>query len=490
MLFNSWTFLIFFVFVTSFYFLTPFKFRWALLLTASCVFYMAFVPVYLLVLAATIIVDYFAVIQIVKSEGRKKAIWFWFSIIFTCIILFFFKYYDFFVWNVNEVAGFLHSNITMSAMNLVLPIGLSFHTFQSLSYVIEVYRGNQKPEYHFGIYSLYVMFYPQLVAGPIERPQNMLHQFHKKHKFRYDEVTSGLRLMAWGLFKKAVIADNLAKFVSPVYDNPANYDGGVLILATIFFSFQVFCDFSGYSDMARGSARVMGFKLMLNFDRPYAATSLSDFWRRWHISLSTWLRDYVYDPMAMSLRDRGLYGIIFALILTFLISGFWHGASWTFVVWGLLHGLGLSLEMIFSKQRKKLSKKIPKWLFNTIMWTTTFSFVNFTYIFFRAKTIDDALIILQQIGHWIFPIDRLLFTNIPSLLSNSNVVAGAELFNLSVILIIFLVLVHSLQARMNIGEWIKGSVWWIRWPVYQATILTIAFGGAWLGAKSFIYFQF
>lgn len=492
MLFNSWSFLVFFPIVTVLYFLVPFKVRWLLLLVASCIFYMAFIPVYLLVLAATIAIDYIAAIQIEKSDGRKRSQWLWISIIFTCIILFFFKYYDFFTWNVNWLANFLHADINLTALHLILPIGLSFHTFQSLSYVIEVYRGNQKAERHFGIYSLYVMFYPQLVAGPIERPQNLLHQFHEKHNFNYDEVTSGLRLMAWGLFKKAVIADRLAQFVSPVYDNPGNYDGGVLLVATLFFSFQVFCDFSGYSDMARGAARVMGFKLMLNFDRPYAARSLSDYWRRWHISLSTWLRDYVYEPTAMGLRDRGMYGIVFALMLTFFISGLWHGASWTFVIWGLLHGCGLSLEAVFAKQRKKLAKAMPVWLFNAITLAVTFSFVNFTYIFFRAKTIDDAFLITHQIAGWIFPIGNLFDTQIPGFfekMSSAVVVASAQ-FNFNCALILFLVAAHSLQARVNIEELLMRCPSWVRWSVYQAGILSIAFLGVWLGSRNFIYFQF
>lgn len=492
MLFNSWSFLVFFPIVTALYFLAPFKVRWLLLLVASCIFYMAFIPVYLLVLAATIAIDYIAAIQIEKSAGRQRSQWLWISIIFTCIILFFFKYYDFFTWNVNWLANFLHADINLTALHLILPIGLSFHTFQSLSYVIEVYRGNQKAERHFGIYSLYVMFYPQLVAGPIERPQNLLHQFYEKHNFNYDDVTSGLRLMAWGLFKKAVIADRLAQFVSPVYDNPGNYDGGVLLVATLFFSFQVFCDFSGYSDMARGAARVMGFKLMLNFDRPYAARSLSDYWRRWHISLSTWLRDYVYEPTAMGLRDRGMYGIVFALMLTFFISGLWHGASWTFVIWGLLHGCGLSLEAVFAKQRKKLAKAMPVWLFNAITLAVTFSFVNFTYIFFRAKTINDAFLIAHQIAGWIFPIGNLFDTQIPGFfekMASAVVVAPAQ-FNLSCALILFLVAAHSLQARVNTEELLMRCPSWVRWSVYQAGILSIAFLGVWLGSRNFIYFQF
>ena len=490
MLFNSWSFLLFFPVVTTLYFLAPFRLRWLLLLLASCVFYMAFIPIYVLVLAATIVIDYFAAIQMEKSQGRERARWLVLSIVFTCLILFFFKYYDFFTWNVNEAARLLHSDLTLSALHLVLPIGLSFHTFQSLSYVIEVYRGNQKAEHHFGIYALYVMFYPQLVAGPIERPQNLLHQLREKHEFNYDEVASGLRLMAWGLFKKAVIADRLAQFVTPVYDQPGRFDGGTLLVATLFFAFQVFCDFSGYSDIARGAARVMGFKLMLNFDRPYSATSLTEFWRRWHISLSTWLRDYIYEPIAIGLRHWGMAGIVFALMVTFLISGLWHGANWTFVTWGLLYGVGLSLEAIFARQRKKLAKALPRLLFSAIMLIVTFSFVNLAYIFFRAKSMGDAILILRHIYHWFIPVDRFLFTHLPAMLHKANSVVSPEHFKLSCALIAFLVIAHSLQARMNIAERLERSPAWVRWPVYQTVILSIAFLGIWLDARNFIYFQF
>ncbi|CAD6879868.1 Probable poly(beta-D-mannuronate) O-acetylase (EC 2.3.1.-) [Methylomonas albis] len=478
MLFNSWLFFVFFPIVTILYFITPFKYRWLVLLASSCVFYMAFVPVYLLILAATIIIDYFAAIQIEQSEGHIRNRWLLISIVFTCLILFFFKYYDFFTWNVNKLAEIFKLDLSIAALHLLLPIGLSFHTFQSLSYVIEVYRGNQKSERHFGIYALYVMFYPQLVAGPIERPQNLLHQFHDEHRFNYNDVVSGLRLMAWGLFKKAVIADRLARFVSPIYDNPEGFDGGLLMVATLFFSFQVYCDFSGYSDMARGAARVMGFKLMLNFDRPYASTSLSEFWRRWHISLSTWLRDYVYEPTAMGLRDRGMYGIVVALLLTFLISGFWHGASWTFVIWGLLHGIGLSLEVVFAKKRKKLSKIIPAFLFKAIMLGLTFSFVNFTYIFFRAESLSDAFIIIKQILMWIFSLDHF------SSVFNENDFVSNCLF------ILFLIVAQYFYVRINLEELFQKCAWWLRMFIYQVAVACIAFWGVWLQGQSFIYFQF
>lgn len=493
MIFNSWDFLLFFPSVTALYFLVRPLFRYIVLLVSSCVFYMAFVPEYILIIFLTIIVDYCAGIRIERAEGNERLGWFLLSVIVTCLILFFFKYFDFFAENANYISGWLGGGINIEPLKLILPVGLSFHTFQSLSYVIEVYRGNQKAERHFGIYSLYVLFYPQLVAGPIERPQNLLHQFHDKHnfehRFNYQEVTSGLRLMAWGMLKKAVVADRLALFVSPVYDAPTQYGGGVLFFATLFFTFQIYCDFSGYSDIARGAARVMGFNLMINFDNPYLATSLSSFWRRWHISLSTWLRDYIFDPVAIGLRDWGLNGIVLAFILTFAISGIWHGANWTYVVWGLLHGAGLSLESIFSKQRKRLSKCLPPWIFNIAVWALTFSFINLSYVFFRARNITDAALIVKSIGGWlIHPLSAI--TNLgETVQASSQVIAYSSLIT-DMLLILALVSAEYLHGRFNIGYRIATLPNWLRWPIYHAAIIGIAFGGEWLGARNFIYFQF
>jgi D-alanyl-lipoteichoic acid acyltransferase DltB (MBOAT superfamily) len=257
MLFNSFSFFVFFPLVTGLYFLLPHRQRWALLLAASCVFYMYFIPKYLLILAFTIVVDYFAGLLIENARGGRRRMCLGLSIIANVGVLALFKYFNFLNENLTALAHFLGWNYSMSTLSLVLPVGLSFHTFQAMSYTIEVYRGNQKAERHFGIYALYVMFYPQLVAGPIERPQNLLPQFRQKHNFNYERVTSGLRLMAWGLFKKTVVADRLALFVNKVYAEPGSFDGPVLVLATLFFAFQIYCDFSGYSEIAIGSARVM-----------------------------------------------------------------------------------------------------------------------------------------------------------------------------------------------------------------------------------------
>lgn len=397
MLFNSFEFLIFFPLITTLYFLFPHRFRWPLLLFSSCVFYMFFVPAYIFILFATILIDYFAGIYIARPAGKHKKTGLVISIISTCLVLFIFKYFNFFNDNISLLARAAHWNYSIQALAILLPIGLSFHTFQSLSYVIEVYRGNIKAEKHFGIYALYVMFYPQLVAGPIERPQNMLHQFYERHSFNYDDVVFGLKKMLWGYFKKVVIADRLAIYVDAVYNNQSHHNGTSLALATVFFTFQVYCDFSGYSDIAIGSARVMGFRLMTNFNRPLLSKSVTEFWRRWHISLTTWFNDYLFTPMVIAWRDLGNPAVILALLITFFISGLWHGAAWTFVVFGSVHGIVMCYEFATKKFRKNLSRKVPPVLFTSLSTLFTFLFVCFAFIFFRADTFDDALTIAGKI---------------------------------------------------------------------------------------------
>ncbi|MCL4170841.1 UNVERIFIED_CONTAM: hypothetical protein GTU68_036387, partial [Idotea baltica] len=325
MVFNSFAFLIFFPLVTLVYFALPHKYRWWLLLAASCFFYAWFKVEYLLILVFTIIVDYFAGLWIERSEGKKRKWALIISIIANVGVLAVFKYANFVLDSANAVL-FRMGQGTFDLWDILLPIGLSFHTFQAMSYTIEVYRGRVPAEHNIFRYALYVMFYPQLVAGPIERPQNVIHQFYEEHKFDYQRVISGLRLMLWGMFKKVVIADRLAVFVDLVYDNPNAYSGFPIIVATVFFGIQIFCDFSGYTDIGLGAARVMGFDLMKNFDRPYFSKSISEFWRRWHISLSSWFKDYVYIPLGGNrVSESRRY---FNLFLVFMISGLWHGASW------------------------------------------------------------------------------------------------------------------------------------------------------------------
>ncbi len=399
MLFDSISFIIFFIIVTPLYFLLPHKFRWFLLLAASCVFYMAFVPVYIFILGFTIVVDYIAGILIEKENGVKRKLFLSLSLVANIGILIVFKYYNFISGNINSFFFFLHIHAATPYLNILLPIGLSFHTFQAMSYTIEVYRGRQKAVRNFGIYSLYVMFYPQLVAGPIERPQNLIHQFYEKHDFDYDRLVKGLRRILWGFFKKIVIADRLALYVNATYSYVDQHTSPTLLLATIFFSLQIYCDFSGYVDIALGAAEIMGFNLMENFRRPYFSKSISEFWSRWHISLSTWFKDYLYIPLGGNKVSIPRW--YFNLTIVFLISGIWHGANWTYVVWGLLNGFYLVFAIVFSKLKTRLNRitgvSAVKPLYSFIQIITTFFLISFAFIFFRANTITDAFKIVKKI---------------------------------------------------------------------------------------------
>lgn len=476
MLFNSFHFLFFFLFVTTLYFVIPYNKRWLLLLISSCYFYMAFVPVYILILAFTILVDYFAGIFIENAEGGRRKLYLIFSLISNIGILSFFKYYNFLNQNISFLLNAFGFVNYFPYLSILLPIGLSFHTFQAMSYTIEVYRRHQKAERHFGIYSLYVMFYPQLVAGPIERPQNLLHQFRKKHDFDYERVVAGLQLILWGFVKKIVIADRLAIYVNAVYNNQEHHNGLTLLLATIFFAFQIYCDFSGYSDIAIGTARVMGFKLMTNFNRPYFARNVSEFWKRWHISLSTWFKDYLYISLGGNRVTIPRWYI--NLLIVFIISGLWHGANWTFVIWGALNGFYLVFAIVTFELRKKLSRflglyKLPK-LNQSLQIITTFILECFAWIFFRANTITDAFDIIKKISTFKGPI---------------------FMDNLSMILypifgLLLLLFVEVKQEYYSRGfSFIYNRNWIVRYLSYSFLIILILLIGVFDGGQ-FIYFQF
>lgn len=395
MLFNSLQFLIFFPIVTLLYFLFPQKYRWLHLLIASCIFYAAFLPVYILILFLTIIIDYCSGLLIERASDKKhKKLFLVGSIITNIGVLAIFKYYNFFIKNFNHLFNSLNvTTHSLPLLNIILPIGLSFHTFQAMSYTIEVYKGNQIAERHFGIYSLYVMFYPQLVAGPIERPQNLLHQFKEVHHFSSENLFSGLRLMLWGFFKKLVIADRVAIYVSAVYNFPSNFHYLNLIIATLFFTIQIYCDFSGYSDIALGAAKTMGFKLMTNFNRPYFSKNVQEFWKRWHISLSTWFKDYLY--IALGGNKVPMYRVYINVAIVFLVSGFWHGANWTYIVWGALHTVYILTYMYLSRSNSIKIK--PSYAKSVFQIGFTFIIVSFAWIFFRANSLSDAFIIIGNI---------------------------------------------------------------------------------------------
>jgi alginate O-acetyltransferase complex protein AlgI len=398
MLFNSFEFLLFFPIVTLLYFLVPHKYRWSLLLLASCIFYIFFKVIYILILFFTIIIDYWAGLLIEKSETpRKKKMFLVMSLVANIGVLAVFKYYNFLNGNLSGLIGLFGRTNPIPYLHILLPIGLSFHTFQAMSYTIEVYRGNQNAERNLGIYSLYVMFYPQLVAGPIERPQHIIHQFYEKHEFNYEEAKNGLLQMLWGFIKKCVIADRLALIVSPVFGHVHTHSGASFIVASVLFTFQVYCDFSGYSDIALGAARVMGFRLMKNFDRPLSAATISELWRRWHISLSSWIHDYLFSPLIIRFREAGTWGIIFATVLTFSLIGLWHGASWNFVFYGFLQSVFICYEFLTKKQRKYISQKMPALLYSRLSIFLTFSVFTLSNIFFRANSFSDAVYIIRHL---------------------------------------------------------------------------------------------
>lgn len=493
MLFNSISFLIFFPIVTFLYFLLPHKFRWVFLLIASCIFYMAFIPIYIFVLFFLIVIDYGAGIKIEQSNGKIRKMFLLISIFSTIAVLFIFKYFNFFNVNFEAFAHFLHLNYPLPILELILPIGLSFHTLQSLSYVIEVYKGRQKAERHIGIYALYVMFYPQLVAGPIERPQHLLPQFYKHHVFSSADATEGLKRMIFGYFKKVVIADRLSLIVNQVYASPHDYTGIPLIIATVAFAFQIYCDFSGYSDIAIGSARVMGFTLVENFNYPYVASSIPEFWRRWHMSLYSWFRDYIYIPLG---GNRGNHFFHFRnILIVFTISGLWHGAAWTYVLWGSLNGLYMVISTILKgyivtfKSLFKTQELQSFWYMLGV--AITFFLVCVAWVFFRASTIDDAYYILT---HAFINLEKVLLAIFVNDTLTLDKLIFAQGKGLGLLPEELLTAVVSLIA-MGIYEWLMATKKIamlpkaMRYTMYVLLVLAILNLGI-TKKVPFIYFQF
>jgi D-alanyl-lipoteichoic acid acyltransferase DltB (MBOAT superfamily) len=480
MLFNSLEFAVFFPLVCALYFTAPVRTRVPLLLIASCVFYMAFIPVYIFILGVTIGIDYVAGIMLERvQDGRKRRLVLLGSIIATCAVLFIFKYYNFFVGSFVGVATYFGWHPTNPSLSIILPIGLSFHTFQSLSYVVEVYRGKQRAEHNFVVYATYVMFFPQLVAGPIERPQNLLHQFYERHEFEYARIVSGLKRMAWGFFKKLVIADRLAIYVNDVYGDPQGHGGLQLAIATVFFAYQIYCDFSGYSDIAIGSARILGFKLMENFDTPYASRSVSEFWRRWHISLSTWFRDYVYYPMGGNRVSKPRWYT--NLLITFGVSGLWHGANWTYVVWGLLNGLYLVVGAATGGARTRLAHGLgladDGRVRIALQIVLTFTLTCIAWVIFRAHSIADAIYILTHMfTGWDFSqirTEQFLMRQMPIALAAIVFLEVAQYL-------------HRHRRPMDtIARWPRVA----RWPVYASLVVAVLLLGIYR-QSAFIYFQF
>ncbi|MEO7776782.1 MAG: MBOAT family O-acyltransferase [Fibrobacteria bacterium] len=478
MLFNSLQFLIFFPLVLTAFFALPHRLRWVLLLAASYYFYMCWKPEYaLLMLGITFISYVCGRIMAGQTRPARRLAVLYGGLAMLVAPLFFYKYLNFFSTQVNAVLLQFNALHGLPVFRFILPVGISFYTFHTVSFLIDVYRGVAPPEKHFGIYALYVSFFPQLVAGPISRSTQMLPQFRVATAFDYDRIKHGLFLMAWGFFQKVVIADRLALMVDFVYKDPTHQEGFALLVGTVFFAIQIFCDFAGYTDIAIGAMQIMGFSLPPNFKRPYLATSLSDFWKRWHMSLSSWFNDYIFTPLAISRRDWGIWATVFALVITFLISGLWHGAGWNFILWGGLHGLGLGFEVLTRKPRKRLAALLPEPVPALAGWFLTFSYICFTNIFFRSNSFSDAWYIVTHIfsGGHLGLVMKLGVEKIETLIA---LLAIAGLFA-----------VHLVQERVVIKDWFGLRPAWQRWGFYYAAaMLTVMLGR--FGNQQFIYFQF
>lgn len=485
MIFNSAEFLVFYPLVLLFYFVLPKKLKWPLLLAASYFFYMIWNPPLIFLILFTTAVSYVSAIIIEKTENKaRKKFWLAMTLITSLGVLFFFKYFNFLADSAISVWNFFGGNADDLVLKLILPVGISFYTFQTLSYVIDVYRGDIKAERHFGWYALFVSFFPQLVAGPIERPDNLLPQLKADHKLEASNAFAGIQKMAVGFFKKIVVADLIAEFVNSVYNSPESATGFGIVIASVLFSVQIYCDFSGYTDIAIGCARVMGIRLMQNFNRPYQARSIKEFWARWHISLSTWFRDYLYIPLGGNRCSKARH--FFNIFVVFFVSGLWHGASWTFVIWGVLHGVYQIVGALTKKPRERIYKalKIKTESLAFVLWQRfwTFVLVCFSWIFFRANSFSDALLLIQRLfTEW----NTGFFTET---LSSMGITVTAVLVTL--LSVIIMSMLDTITNDEKIGESGTASrqytALWILFVVAVAWCLLLSVGGA----SAFIYFQF
>ncbi len=474
--FVSVEFLVFFPVVMLLFNFLPSKYRWCVLLISSYFFYFYWNPWTILLLLTTTLVSYVSAISIEKAKSKKEEkFWLVLTLIVSLGFLVVFKYLSFFLNSFIDLANLFGVEKESYVLNIFLPLGISFYTFQTLSYVLDVYKKDIKPEKHFGYYALFVSYFPQLVAGPIERPSNLLPQLKEEKIVSAEDITLGLQILLRGFLKKLLIADFLGSYVDLVYKNPMDYSGLVIIIATVMFAFQIYCDFSGYSDIAVGMARMMGIKLIKNFDRPYSATNIQDFWRRWHISLTSWFTDYVYKPLGGS--RRGFARQCFNVMLVFVISGLWHGAAWNYILWGCLHGFYMVINIVLRKFRNVEVNN--KSFFSTkIKQIRTFGLVCFGWIYFRAETINDAnILVLNLFSGWTF--DRIL--------------SDIRLLELDIVTFIYIVLAGMCVSKLEAVDFSQSRDTRVFLIVFLL-INIVAFG--WLsllslnGSSTFIYFQF
>lgn len=480
MVFNSLHFAFFLPPVMITYYLLPHRWRWLFMLIASYYFYMCWNAFYAVLILFTTLVDYSAGIMMERSSRQpgKKKLFLSLSIIANLGLLFSFKYFNFFSENISsllDVMGVAHQSFTLKVL---LPVGISFYTFQSISYSLDVYYGQRSAERNLGYFALFIIYFPQLLAGPIERSSHILPQLKEDHQPDFQKFGSALKLMAWGYFKKLVIADRLSCYVDEVFNHPQDYFGAHVALAAFFFSFQVYCDFSGYTDIARGTARLFGVELMENFKQPYLSKSITEIWTRWHISLGNWIKHYIYSPLTFRFRNLGKSGVYLSLFITFTIVGFWHGANWTFLIYGFLQGVFLTFELASKKFRKKMAAKTPFLFSSFITIPLTFIIWTLCCVLFRSNNIADAGTLFRHM------FSRELFSANIGL----SVVSRAELL-LCLALPFLLETVTYLHGRYHLPTLLSRYPVSVRMAAYLFITISIVLLGR-FSNSSFIYFQF
>lgn len=494
MLFNSIRFLIFFPIISIAYFLIPHRFRWLWLLGANYYFYMCWNPKYALILISVTAVTYLSGLLIHKADSikdntssiRVKKLCVFMSFAINVTMLAAFKYINFFDRSINHLMVSLGINSQLPQFDIIMPIGISFYTLQALSYTMDVYRGDVEAEKNLGKYAVFVSFFPQLVSGPIEKSKNFLKQLDEHHSFDYYRIKNGTLLMIWGFFMKLVVADRLGVLVDTVYKSPESYKGFQVIIASVFYSFQIYCDFCAYSDIARGAAAVMGFNITKNFQMPYFSASVREFWKRWHVSLTSWFRDYLYIPLGGN--RKGTIRKYINIMIVFLVSGLWHGANFTFIIWGGLHGAYQIIGDILKPAKRMLLKALHISEDNAVLSfmriLTTFFLVNFAWIFFRAATYKDALTLIKN-----------MFCFNPQIFSSSSLYSpglSSKDFFAAILSIITVIAVNYVQRKDDITFKFSSQNIILRWVTYIAVIMAILTFGSYssYNPQQFIYLQF
>ena len=480
MLFNSWNYAVFLPIVFIVYWMIPHRFRWILLLISSYYFYMSWEPKYIVLILGTTLVSYISAIFLEKAgTNTKKKLCLSFCIICSLGVLFIFKYFNFVSINLSRFINIFSLDVEPIVLDVLLPVGISFYTFQTMSYVIDVYRGKVRAEKHFGYYATFVSYFPQLVAGPIERTDKLLPQIREEKVFNCEQASEGIRLMLWGFYKKIVVADTVAICVDKIYGDVYNNNGFSLLAASLLFTIQIYCDFSGYSDIAIGTSKLLGVNLMTNFKTPYFSSSIKEFWKRWHISLSSWFKDYVYIPLGGNRCSRIRH--YFNLMITFLLSGIWHGANWTFIIWGGLHGAAQIVENLFSKPLENMKRtKFGK----LVCITGTFLFCNFAWIFFRVDSMSEAVYIILGMFSGISELQTYFRKGLDSM----GLTLQGVMYLGGILGILFVV--DEYQDKTDIKMVFNKKKRFFRWIGYMIIALMVVFFSQKGVAAEFVYFQF